>query len=47
MYFRDMGPFENPLFMHVNIGFNISDPPGAITRLGSEQLEIVKTSSEH
>ena len=30
MYFRDMCPFENPLFTHVNIGFNISDPPPGV-----------------
>ncbi len=28
MNFRDMGPFENPLVTHGNIGFNISGPPG-------------------
>ena len=28
MNFRDMGPFENPLVIHGNIGFNISGPPG-------------------
>ena len=28
MNFRDMGPFENPLVAHGNIGFNISGPPG-------------------
>ena len=25
-----MGPFENPLVIHGNIGFNISGPPGGI-----------------
>ncbi len=28
MNFRDMGPFENPLVTHGNIGFNTSGPPG-------------------
>ena len=28
MNFRDMGPFENLLYTHVNIGFYLSDPPG-------------------
>ena len=26
-YDGNMGPFENPLFTHVNIGFNTSGPP--------------------
>ncbi len=30
MNFRDMGPFENPLVTHGNIGFNISGPPGIL-----------------
>ncbi len=25
---RDMGPFENRLYTHVNIGCHLSDPPG-------------------
>ncbi len=43
MYFRDMGPFENPLFTHVNIGFNISDPPGTKLRppQAGDELEMV------
>ena len=28
MNFRDMGPFENLPYTHVNIGFYPSDPPG-------------------
>ena len=27
MNFRDMGPFQKPLYTHVNIGFDLSDPP--------------------
>ena len=27
MNFRDMGPFENPLTMHVNIGLTQVGPP--------------------
>ena len=27
MDFRDMGPFENLSYTHVNIGFDLSDPP--------------------
>ena len=27
MNFRDMGPFQKPLNTHVNIGFDLSDPP--------------------
>ena len=28
-YLCDMGAFSKSMFAHVNIGFNISDPPGA------------------
>ncbi len=28
MNFIDMGPFENPLVTHGNVGFNVSGPPG-------------------
>ncbi len=28
MNFRDMGPFQNASDTHVNIGFDLSDPPG-------------------
>ena len=28
MNFRDMGPFENLPYTHVNIGFYLSDPLG-------------------
>ena len=40
MYFRDMGPFENTLFTHVNIGFNISEPPGKKHRLTMYQQSV-------
>ncbi len=35
MNFRDMGPFENPLVTHGNIGFNISGPPGGNSKTAS------------
>ena len=33
MNFRDMGPFENLPYTHVNIGFYLSDPPGFHVKL--------------
>ncbi len=31
MNFRDMGPFKNASDTHGNIGFDLSDPPRALT----------------
>ena len=38
MNFRDMSPFENLPYTHVNIGFNLSDPPGMVRKVGRTGL---------
>ncbi len=42
MNFRDMGPFEDPPYTHVNMDFYLSDPPPLREWVLVEEIPVLK-----